>query len=158
MEDLSKKYDERTIRLIIETLVDEGIDFDSNFDESVCDEIDDALKYIGINPKNWEDYSFYIQLVKINPNYETENIKVPELNKYAVDIDATLYETAIETWRHKIYSYFDNKDMIKQQVGNHPDYTYWEGEMVHRDVHDSSTESEYITNVQRIEYRYNDEK
>ena len=79
MKDLSKKYDERTLRLIIETLLEENIDFDTEFDDSMCDEIDDALKYIGINPKQWEDYPFYIQLVRINPNYKTENIKVPEL-------------------------------------------------------------------------------
>ena len=74
MEDLSKKYDKRTLRLIIETLLEGNIDFDAEFDDSMCDEIDDALKYIGINPKLWEDYTFYVQLVKINPNYETESI------------------------------------------------------------------------------------
>ncbi len=32
-------------------------------------------------------------------NYETESIKVPELNKYAVDTDVRTYESAVETWR-----------------------------------------------------------
>ena len=95
MEDLSKKYDERTLRLIIETLLESGLEHDAEFDDSMCDEIDDSLKYIGINPKHWEDYTFYVQLVKINRNYETENIKVPELNKYAVDTDVRTYESAV---------------------------------------------------------------
>ena len=99
MEDLSKKYDERTLRLIIETLLDSGLEYEAEFDDSMCDEIDDSLKYIGINPKHWEDYTFYVQLVKTNLNYETESIKVPELNKYAVDTNVRVYETAIETWQ-----------------------------------------------------------
>jgi hypothetical protein len=150
MEDLSKKYDERTLRLIIETLLEENIDFDGEFDDSICDEIDDALKYIGINPKQWEDYTFYIQLVRINPNYETESIIVPELNKYAVDTDVRTYESAVETWQREVFSYFDTEDMIEQQVENDNDTAYWEGNMLHKDVYDSSHEDERISNVRRI--------
>ena len=150
MEDLSKKYDERTLRLIIQTLLESDMDYDSEFDDRMCDEIDDALKYIGINPKNWEDYTFYVQLVKINPNYETESIKVPELNKYAVDTDVRTYESAVETWRREVFSYFDNKDMIEQQVENDHDTMYWEGDMLHREVYDSSHEDERISGVKRV--------
>lgn len=153
MEDLSKKYDERTLRLIIQTLLESDIDYDSEFDDIICDEIDDVLKYIGIEPKRWEDYSFYIQLLKINPNYETESINVPNLHKYNVDTDVRVYESAEETWRREVYSYFNSKDMITQQVENHPDYSYWEGEMIHREVYDSSSDDERVTNVERIEYR-----
>jgi hypothetical protein len=150
MKDLSKKYDERTLRLIIETLLEENIDFDAEFDDSMCDEIDDALKYIGINPKQWEDYTFYIQLVRINPNYETESIIVPELNKYAVDTDVRTYESAVETWQREVFSYFDTEDMIEQQVENDNDTAYWEGNMLHKDVYDSSHEDERISNVIRV--------
>jgi hypothetical protein len=153
MKDLSKKYDERTLRLIIETLLEENIDFDAEFDDSMCDEIDDALKYIGINPKQWEDYTFYVQLVKINPNYETESIIVPELNKYAVDTDVRTYETAIETWQREVFSYFDSKDMVTQQVENDNDTMYWEGDMTHREVYDSSHEDERISNVKKIKFK-----
>jgi hypothetical protein len=150
MEDLSKKYDERTFSLIIETLLEGTIDFDAEFDDSMCDEIDDALKYIGINPKLWEDYTFYVQLVKINPNYETESIIVPELNKYAVDTDVRTYESAVETWQREVFSYFDTKDMIEQQVENDNDTMYWEGNMLHREVYDSSHEDERISGVKRV--------
>jgi len=150
MEDLSKKYDERTLRLIIETLLDSGVEYDAEFDDSMCDEIDDALKYIGINPKFWEDYTFYVQLVNINPNYETESIKVPELNKYAVDTDVRVYETAVETWQREVFSYFDNGDMVQQQVENDNDTMYWEGDMLHREVYDSSYEDQNISSIKRV--------
>ena len=150
MEDLSKKYDERTLRLIIKILLESGVEYDAEFDDSMCDEIDDALKYIGITPKHWEDYTFYVQLVKINPNYETENIKVPELNKYAVDTDVRTYESAVETWRREVFSYFDNKDMIEQQVENDNDTMYWEGNMLHREVYDSSSEDQNISSIKRV--------
>ena len=153
MEDLSKKYDERTLRLIIETLLESGLEYDAEFDDSMCDVIDDALKYIGINPKHWEDYTFYVQLVKINPNYETESIKVPELNKYVVDTDVRVYETAIETWQREVFSYFDTKDMIEQQVENDNDTAYWEGDMTHREVYDSSHEDENISNIKRLKFK-----
>jgi hypothetical protein len=153
MEDLSKKYDERTLRLIIETLLEENINFDDEFDDSMCDEIDDALKYIGINPKQWEDYTFYIQLVRINPNYETESIIVPELNKYAVDTDVRTYESAVETWQREVFSYFDTEDMIEQQVENDNDISYWEGNMLHREVYDSSHEDENIFNITRLKFK-----
>ena len=150
MEDLSEKYDERTLRLIIETLLESGLEYDAEFDDSMCDEIDDALKYIGINPKFWEDYTFYVQLVKINPNYETESIKVPELNKYAVDTDVRVYETAVETWQREVFSYFDNGDMVQQQVENDNDTMYWEGDMLHREVYDSSYEDQNISSIKRV--------
>lgn len=153
MEDLSEKYDERTLRLIIETLLESGVEYDSEFDDSMCDEIEDALKYIGIEPKNWEDYTFYFQLLRINPNYENESIKVPELGKYEVDTDVILYESARETWRKNVFSYFDSRDLIEQQVINNYDSSYWEGDMIEREVFDSSTEREEISNVKRIEYR-----
>ncbi len=45
MEDLSKKYDERTLKLIIETLLDSGLEYDTEFDDSMCDEIvEDSAK------------------------------------------------------------------------------------------------------------------
>jgi hypothetical protein len=153
MEDLSKKYDERTLRLIIGTLLESGLEHDTEFDNDMCDEIDDALKYIGIEPKNWEDYTFYFQLLRINPNYETESINVPNLHKYNVDTDVRVYESAEETWRREVYSYFNSKDMITQQVENNTDDMYWEGEMIHREVYDSSHEDERIINIQRVEYR-----
>ena len=153
MEDLSKKYDERTLRLIIETLLDSGLEYEAEFDDSMCDEIDDSLKYIGINPKHWEDYTFYIQLVKINPNYETENIKVPELNKYAVDTDVRTYESAVETWRLEVFSYFESNDLITQQVENDNDTMYWESDMLHRDVYDSSHEDENISNIKKLKFK-----
>jgi hypothetical protein len=150
MEDLSKKYDERTLRLIIETLLESGLEHDDEFDDSMCDVIDDALKYIGITPKQWEDYTFYVQLVKINPNYETESIKVPELNKYAVDTDVRTYESAVETWQREVFSYFDTKDMIEQQVENDHNTMYWEGDMLHREVYDSSHEDQNISSIKRV--------
>jgi len=33
MEDLSEKYDERTLRLIIETLLESGLEYDAEFDD-----------------------------------------------------------------------------------------------------------------------------
>ncbi len=150
MEDLSKKYDERTLRLIIQTLLESDIDYDSEFDDSMCDEIDDALKYIGIQPLLWPDYTFYFQLLKLNPNYETESIKVPELNKYAVDTDVTTYESAVETWQREVFSYFDTFDMIEQQVENDNDTSYWEGNMLHREVYDSSHENEKVSGIKRV--------
>ena len=153
MEDLSKKYDERTLRLIIETLLDSGLEYEAEFDDSMCDEIDDSLKYIGINPKHWEDYTFYVQLVKINTNYETESIKVPELNKYAVDTNVRVYETAIETWQREVFSYFDSKDMVTQQVENDNDTMYWEGDMRNREVYDSSHEDANISYIKRLKFK-----
>jgi hypothetical protein len=153
MEDLSKKYDERTLRLIIQTLLESDIDYDSEFDDSMCYEIDDALKYIGINPKHWEDYTFYVQLVKTNLNYETESIKVPELNKYAVDTNVRVYETAIETWQREVFSYFDSKDMVTQQVENDNDTMYWEGDMRNREVYDSSHEDANISYIKRLKFK-----
>ena len=154
MEDLSKKYDERTLRLIISTLLEvfeqESLNYEDSFDETICDYIDDTLKYIGINIKNWEDYSFYVQLVRINPNYETEKIKVPELGKYEVDLDVTLTEYAVETWRHDVYSYFDQKDLISEQLFNHGDYSYWEGNMIDKEVYDSHTDDVKVSHVERV--------
>ena len=153
MEHLSKKYDKRTLRLIIETLLDSGLEYEAEIDDRMSEEIYDALKYIAINPKHWEDYTFYVQLVKTNLNYETESIKVPELNKYAVDTNVRVYETAIETWQREVFSYFDSKDMVTQQVENDNDTMYWEGDMRNREVYDSSHEDANISYIKRLKFK-----
>jgi len=154
MEDLSKKYDERTLRLIISTLLEvfeeESLNYENSFDDTICEYIDDSLKYIGIDIKSWDDYSFYVQLVRINPNYKTESIKVPELGKYEVDLDVTQTEYVVETWRHDVYSYFDQQNLIKEQLTNYPEYSYWEGKMIDRDVYDSYTDDVRVSNVERV--------
>jgi hypothetical protein len=40
--------------------------------------------------------------------------------------------------------------MIEQQVENDHDTMYWEGDMLHREVYDSSHEDERISGVKRV--------
>ncbi len=43
--------------------------------------------------------------------------------------------------------------MIEQQVENDHDTMYWEGDMTHREVYDSSHEDENISNIKRLKFK-----
>ena len=74
MRDLSKSFDQRTLGLILKNLLEtfeEGdVDYQDSFDHYVFEGIDESLKILGIRANGVDEYTFYCQLARLNPDFE----------------------------------------------------------------------------------------
>ena len=146
MRDLSKTFSEKELRWIISQLQD--IDL-SDYDEVVFDEVEDVVKYVGAHDLHWDELGFFIKLVDMNPDYETEPIKVPELKVLDVEIGVDLTEYIYEKWSHKVKTYLDEDDesMILDQMA---DTSYWEGTLLDKNEYSSDLNEEKIERITRL--------
>lgn len=146
MRDLSKTFSEKELRWIISQLQD--IDL-SDYDEVVFDEVVDVVKYVGAHDLHWDELGFFIKLVDMNPDYETEQIKVPELKVLDVEIGVDVTEYAYEKWSHTVQTYLDEDDtgMIRDQM---VDTSYWEGTLLDSNVDSIDINEEKIERITRI--------
>ena len=146
MRDLSKTFSEKELRWIISQL--QEIDL-SDYDEVVFDEVVDVVKYVGAHDLHWDELGFFIKLVDMNPDYETEQIKVPELKVLDVEIGVDVTEYAYEKWSHTVQTYLDEDDtgMIRDQM---VDTSYWEGTLLDSNVDSIDINEEKIERITRI--------
>jgi hypothetical protein len=156
MRDFSTMFNQNVLRLILEQL-NEAFDnsrYDVNTDyvEPIYETIQNVVSYFGVDDLTWDEGTFFCELVRSNPDYETEPIKVPKLSTYAVDVDVRVIEYVNETYRHKVQSYFPEEfDSVKDQLMNTYDYEYWEGTQIHREVYEAEAQNEEIISVDKIE-------
>lgn len=155
MRDFSTMFNENVLRLILEQLNeafdDSRYDVNTDYVEPIYETIQNVVLYFGVDDLTWDEGTFFCELVRSNPNYETEPIKVPSLSTYAVDVDVRVTEYVNETYRHKVQSYFPEEfDSVKDQLINQYGFDYWGGERTHREVYDAETRSEEVIEVNKI--------
>ena len=110
MRDLSQELDEKQLKWILSQLQEIDLNY---YGDSEVEEVEDIVKYAGLNDLHWDELGFFIKLVEMNPNYETEPIRVPKLKTVDVFMSVDLTEYVIEKWRHTIHTYLDkNKPQI----------------------------------------------
>ena len=76
MRDLSQELDEKQLKWILSQLQEIDLNY---YGDSEVEEVEDIVKYAGLNNLHWDELGFFIKLVEMNPNYETEPIRVPKL-------------------------------------------------------------------------------
>ena len=155
MRDFSTMFNENVLRLILEQLNesfdDSSYDVNTDYVQPIYETIQNVVSYFGVDDLTWDEGTFFCELVRSNPDYETEPIKVPSLSTYAVDVDVRVVEYVNETYRHKVQSYFPEEfDSVKDQIMNTYGYAYWEGEQIHREVIDAETQKEEVIVVNKI--------
>jgi hypothetical protein len=76
------------------------------------------------------------------PNFNSKNLRYPELNNFTVTVFAEIIETKHEEWEHQIDSY-SQKPVRVEKLFNHllsdGDIYYNDGELTHEDVRDVET-------------------
>lgn len=150
MRDLSKMFNEKSLKLILSNLNDLEIDIEE-YDDTLHEEISELVKYYGVSDLEWEEVSFFIELIRLNPNYETETIRLPKLNSYDLFVEVDMTESVVETWRHTINSYFEETDsaILEEQLKNNSDWSYWEGAHIDKDYYDTYVNDEKITEIRK---------
>jgi hypothetical protein len=98
----------------------------------------DILDDIGMTPTN-EDLSFIFSLYRLNPNYDTEPIKIPELHTYEIYTKRYANISVRELWKSNVESYFEDENDVQDFDSWFGGNDWWEGEMVDREEYDEET-------------------
>jgi hypothetical protein len=155
MRDFSTELNRKVLRLLInqlhETFEDTSFDIVDDYNRKVLEMISDTVKYFGIEGLTWDEGTFFSELVRLNPNYESEEIRVPVKNIYEIDVDANVIDYVTETYRHTLESYISKDEgLLKQQLMNEDSYEYWNGNQIHREVYDGETTEETISYITKL--------
>jgi hypothetical protein len=156
MRDLSKQFSDKMLKKVLKQLEDafhyehNGYNVYNRYEQEYCDTIDDVVKYYGLHDMEWEEYGFFFGLIELNPNYQNEEtIKVPKLGEFFVFNTVEEKQYVDYTYRNKVYSY-GGDSMIKDQLNNHEDFYYYEGDLVREEVTDSEVIESRISDIQKI--------
>jgi hypothetical protein len=143
MRDLSQELDEKQLKWILSQLQDIDLNY---YGVSEIEEVEDIVKYAGLNNLHWDELGFFIKLVEMNPNYETESIRVPKLKTVDVYIGVDLTEYVFEKWRHTVQTYLDKDetDLIQEQMS---ETSYWEGDLIDKENYSTDINEEKIEDI-----------
>jgi len=97
-----------------------------------------------------EDFSFIYSLYRMNPNYETEPIKIPELHTYEIITRRYATISVKEMWKNTVDSYLEDEDDVQEFDSWFGGSDWWEGEMIDRDEYDEETTDTDIDEINKI--------
>jgi hypothetical protein len=109
------------------------------------------LEDIGLSADDY-DLSFIFALYKINPNFETERIRIPKLHTYEVITKRHATISVVELWKNEVESYFEDENDVQNFGewfgGSSSDW--WDGEMIDRDEYDEETSETEVDEINKI--------
>lgn len=151
MSSKFEKMSKKNLKMIL-TLMDEYIDRRGNpmslIDYRNDGAIKDALEVIGIEIGEI-DLNFLTQLRKENPNFQTEEIRVPTLKVFEVVTERFARIRVREHWSKEMESYLDENN-LGLFISDMSDNYWWEGEKTYEETTDEETTSEEIIEVNKI--------
>ena len=99
---------------------------------------------------NNEDFSFIFALYRMNPNYETEPIKIPELHTYEITTKRYATINVREYWKNTIKNYLEDENDVQDFEEWFGESDWWSGEMIDRDEYDEETTDTDIDEINKI--------
>lgn len=146
-----EKMSKKNLKKIL-SLMDDSIERSGN-PRQVIDYRNDraiveALSIIGLEI-NKIDMNFLTQLRIENPNFETEEIKMPTLKLIEVRTERQAIVRVNEVWEHEVNSYIDEDD-LGRFLEDMSENEWWEGVKVDEDIYDEETTSSEIVEINRI--------
>ena len=85
------------------------------------------------------DIEFVFALYRENPNFLTEDIKLPKLHQYEIVTKRYARIEVREYWKNTYESYLDDEDDVQEFIDWFGGGDWWEGEMIDRDEYDEET-------------------
>lgn len=111
--------------------------------------VKDILDDIGMVAET-EDLSFIFSLYRMNPNYETEPIKIPELHTYEIITKRSATISVNELWKSTVENYLEYEGDVQEFIDWFDNTEWWEGEMIDRDEYDEETRDTDIDEINKI--------
>jgi predicted transcriptional regulator YdeE len=149
-----KNYSEKNLKFLLRRIRQDIDPFENGrnlITSSTEQAINNILDDIGISSNN-DDLSFIFALYRLNPNFEVETLKIPELHTYEVITKRQARITVVELWKSEVESYFDDENDVQQFGewfgGSGSDW--WEGDMIDRDEYDEETTDVEIDEINKL--------
>ena len=111
--------------------------------------VKDILDDIGMVAET-KDLSFIFSLYRMNPNYETEPIKIPELHTYEIITKRCATINVSELWKNTVENYLEYEGDVQEFIDWFDNTEWWEGEMIDRDEYDEETTDTDIDEINKI--------
>ena len=111
--------------------------------------VKDIFNDIGMNI-NDKDMEFVFALYRDNPNYLTEEIKIPELHEYEIVTKRYANIQVREYWKNTYESYFNDEDDVLDFESWFGGADWWDGEMIDRDEYDEETAETEIDEINKL--------
>jgi hypothetical protein len=145
---MSEKNLKKVLSVIEESMKKQG-DSKYAFDYRNPRAIKEGLDSIGIEISKM-DLDFLLQLYSQNPNYKTEQLKIPKLKVFEVTTrrQAVMYVT--EYWENKVETYVD-ETYLPEYLMDLQDFNWWDGVKVDDDISSEETTDVEIDDINRIE-------
>ena len=147
-----KNYSEKNLKFLLRRIrqdvdpFEKGKDLISNTGKKGVMNI---LGDIGLTADN-DDLSFIFSLYKMNPNFETEPIRIPKLHTYEVITKRYAIIKVQELWRNNVDSYFDDENDFQDFDSWFGGSDWWEGQRIDRDEYDEETEETEYDSINKI--------
>lgn len=149
MSSQFEKFPEKNLRLILRLISEVVYDRDLVTYSNVRD-IKSKLEDLGFQPSNM-DYEFLFELMRLNPNFETEKIEMPSLHNYEITFARQVVKYSTEYWEKDVESYLSDKDDMKSFVDEMGRVEWWSGDMVDEDHGDEETTDLSIWGINKID-------
>jgi hypothetical protein len=99
---------------------------------------------------NDKDKEFVFALYRDNPNYLTEEIKIPELHEYEIVTKRYASIQVREYWKNTYESYFNDEEDVSDFQSWFGGADWWDGEMIDRDEYSEETEETEIDEINKL--------
>ena len=149
MSSQFEKFPEKNLRLILRLISEVVYDRDLVTYSNVRD-MKSKLEDLGFQPSNM-DYEFLFELMRLNPNFETEKIEMPSLHNYEITFARQVVKYSTEYWEKDVESYLSDKDDMKSFVDEMGRVEWWSGDMVDEDHGDEETTDLSIWGINKID-------
>ena len=132
-----EKLPQKNLRFILKRMSDDIFirDLFSHANQIVIKQI---FEDIGMSIDR-NDMEFIFAMYKENPNFLTEEIKLPKLHQYEIVTKRYARVEVREYWKNTYESYLDDEDDVHEFIDWFGGGDWWEGEMIDRDEYDEET-------------------
>lgn len=146
-----KTFPEKNLKFILRRMINEIGPYDSEIisytSRKILKEIFDDIA-LSVDE---DDIQFIFALYELNPNFETDRIKIPELHSYEVITKRVATVTIEEYYSNKVDSYFDNPEDLESYIGWFGGAAdWWEGNLIDREERDEETVETETERIKKI--------
>ncbi len=97
-----------------------------------------------------DDIDFIFALYRENPNFLTEELKLPTQHKYEIITIRYATISVKEYWKNTYETYLNNDDDVDDYISWFGGGDWWEGELIDRDEYDEETSETETDEINKI--------
>ena len=143
-----EKLPQKNLKFILKK-IDEGFDKQSLISYHNQKVIKEIFDDIGMSLRG-DDIDFIFALYRENPNFLTEELKLPTPHKYEIITKRYATISIKEYWKNTYETYLKNEDDVDDYISWFGGGDWWEGELIDRDEYDEETSETETDEINKL--------